>query len=115
MITVVERNRSEYPVIDGDALNKINEILRPLVGKVPVGLPEGMKLSVTIVLGDTIGEKDASFVICDIEKGELFATWANIINRWIRKDNLQPLEFEDFDKDDEPSSAYLFMRRNTRS
>lgn len=115
MITVVERNRSEYPVIDGDALNEINEILSPLVGKVPVGLPEGMKLSVTIVLGNTIGENEASFVICDIEKGELFAYWSEMTNRWIRRDNLQPLEFEDFDKDDEPSSAYLFMRRNTRS
>lgn len=115
MITIAERNKSEYTVIDGDSLKKISEILRPLVDKVPVGIPEGLKLSVTIVWGDTIREKDASFVICDIDKGELFAYWSEMTNRWIRKDNLQPLEFDDFDKDDEPSSAYLFMRRNTRS
>lgn len=101
MKTIIERNGSTFPVIWGDDLYKINEVLFPLMGKVPADLPKGRKISVTIVLGDKVCKEDTSFVISDLEKGELFAFWSEEKNQWIRNDNLQPLAFEGDDREDE--------------
>lgn len=93
MKTIIERNGSTFPVIGEDFPEKVNEILRPLIGKVPKDLPEGFRYSVAIVVDEDFQEL-RSIVIADLKRGHSFACWSEALREWVHADDWSPLEFE---------------------
>ena len=95
MKTDVEKNGSTFPFVTKETMKQLNEVFRPLVGRIPAGLREGRRYSVAVVLGDTlIDGENVRIVISDLKKGELFAIWSDKLGCWVSCSNLRPLEFE---------------------
>lgn len=95
MKTDVEKNGSTFPFVTKETMDQLNEIFRPLVGRIPAGLLENRRYSVAVVLGDTlIDGTNVSIVISDLKKGELFAFWSDKLGCWVGCSDLRPLEFE---------------------
>lgn len=95
MKTDVEKNGSTFPFVTKETMKQLNEVFRPLVGRIPAGLRKGRRYSVTVVLGDTlIDGANVRIVISDLNKGELFALWSDKLGCWVSCSNLRPLEFE---------------------
>ena len=93
MKTIIEKNGSTFPVIGKDFPEKVNEILRSLIGKVPKDLPEGFRYSVAIVVDEDFQEL-RSIVIADLKRGHSFACWSEALREWVHADDWSPLEFE---------------------
>lgn len=93
MKTIIERNGSTFPVIGEDFPEKVNEILRPLIGKVPKDLPEGFRYSVVIDI-DKDFQEQPDVVIADLYCGHTFAYWSASLREWVHAEDWSPLEFE---------------------